>query len=88
MGQSSEPDSIVACWSSPLAGLCDASNKLHSMETHTKVHATDHHHCSHSYSTIIKGRLHMVHTLLQFLNVMCCVLCSPSLDWCDAIVSM
>ena len=20
---------IVACWSSPLAGLCDASNKLH-----------------------------------------------------------
>ena len=36
--------------------------------------------CSHSYSTIIKRRLHMVHTLLQFLNVMCCVLCSPSLD--------
>ena len=29
VGWSSEPDSIVAC-SSPLAGVCDASNKLHS----------------------------------------------------------
>ena len=29
VGRSSEPDSIVAC-SSPLAGVCDASNKLHS----------------------------------------------------------
>ena len=43
-------------------------------QKHNIAHATDHHHCSHPYSTIVKGRLHMVHTLQQFL--------------CDALVSV